>query len=122
MLSLRPIKREPEHETSAWSDLKAFFKEKQEYRWLILAASVAIPLIMIWAFFHDSSFKQDYKAPEITFFKSWNNGRTDAEVKAQQAIDAPQERADRKEIHDAEEARKASFRRIADQMGIEVDK
>jgi hypothetical protein len=122
MFSLRPIKREPEHDTSSWADLKAFVREKQDYRWAILLASVAMPLIMIWAFFHDSSFKADYKKPEVIFFKNWNKGRTDAEVKAQQAIDAPQERADRKEIRDAEEARKASFRRIADQMGIEVDK
>jgi hypothetical protein len=122
MFSLRPIKREPEHQTSAWADLKAFLLGKQDHRLLILGASIAMPLVMIWAFFHDSSFKQDYKAPEVIFFKNWNKGRTDAEVKAQQAIDGPVEEAERKAIRDAEEARKASFRRIADQMGIEVDK
>jgi hypothetical protein len=122
MLSFLNVRREPEHDRSAWSDLLSAFRQKVEHRWMFVLAAIAIPALCILAFIQQFSVEKDYKPPEVIYFKNWNKGRSDAEVKAQQAIDAPVERAERKALHDAEEARKAQFRKLAEQMGYDVDK
>ncbi len=122
MLSFLNVPREPEHDRSAWSDLVDVFRQKVEHRWLFMLAAIAIPALCVAGFIQQFTVEKDYKPPEVIYFKNWNKDRTDAEVRAQQAIDAPTERADRKALHDAEEARKAQFRKLAEQMGYDVDK
>lgn len=121
MLSFRSVRREPEHNRSSVEDLRAFFTERHEHRWLFLALSVAIPGLLLLGFYVDSTMKADHKPPEVIFVQQWKAGRSDAEVKAQQAIDGPKERAARAAAIAEAERRKAEWRRLADQMGIDVD-
>jgi hypothetical protein len=124
MFSFLKPRREPEHDTSAFADLRAFFAQvrEQEHRWAFLGLSIALPAVLIWGFFHDSTIEIEYRAPEVTWFETWEKGRTVEEVRAQQLKDQPAERAAKQaEIAEAE-ARKAEFRKVADMYGIEVDK
>lgn len=118
----RPLHRQPEHTTSAWSDILAVFRQKVEHRWAFVLASIAIPAATVLAFMSQYNKKADYKPPEVIFVKDWRAGRSDAEIKRQQAIDAPVEREQRRLEREAEERRKAQFRKLADEMGIDVDK
>lgn len=118
---LMPRFRQPEHNVSALADLRAFFAQRGRHRWLFLALSFLIPGLIIAGLVHDSTMRKEYHPPEVVFIEAWKPGRTDAEIKAQQAIDAPRERAERAAEHAAIEKRKAEFRKVADQMGIDVD-
>ena len=122
MLSFRPFRRKSEHDISVWFDIKAFFSQEQEHRWLILLASIAMPGLILATFLKDSRKIKPYEPPEVIFFKNWNAGRTEAQIKAQQAIDGPIEAAERKALADAEAERLAALRRLANAMGIDADK
>ncbi len=125
MVSLRPfrpLERQREHERSAWSDILSVFKDKVEHRWVFVLLSLAIPGALFLGFMVQYDREADYKPPDVVFMKSWKQGRTEAEIKAQQAIDAPAERAQKAAIKAAEDKRKAEFRKLADKMGIDVDK
>jgi hypothetical protein len=124
MFSFLKPRREPEHDASAFADLRAFIAQarEQEHRWLFLGLSILIPVVLIWGFFHDSTIEIEYKPPEITWFQTWEKGRTLEEVRAQQAKDLPGEIAAKKAEIAEKEARKAEFRKAADMFGIEVDK
>lgn len=119
---MSPIQRDPEHAASAWSDVVAAFRQPTPHRMLLMLLSVAIPGALIGAFVYQFNIKKDYEPPEVIYVKIWPKGRTEAQVEAQQKIDAPREIAERKAEFDAEEARKAEFRKLAEKMGIDVDK
>jgi hypothetical protein len=124
MFSLLKPRREPEHDASAFADLRAIFAQvrDQEYRWGFLALSILMPVLLIWGFFIDSTIDIEYRAPEVTWFETWEKGRTPAQVRAQQARDLPAERAAREAEAADSEKRKAEFRKVADMFGIEVEK
>lgn len=122
MFSFRLFRRDPEHDISVWADIKAFFSQKQDHRWWVLLASIAMPSLILAGFLTNSGQRKTYIPPDVIYFKNWNAGRTEAEIKAQQAIDAPIEAAERKALADAEAERLAALRRLADSMGINVDK
>jgi hypothetical protein len=124
MFSLLKPRREPEHDVSSVSDLRAFFAQirEQQHRWLFLGLAILMPVLLIWGFVHDSTTRIEYRPPEITWFETWSKDRTPAQVRAQQAKDLPAERAARDAEIAASEQRKAEFRKVADMFGIEVEK
>lgn len=124
MFSFFKPRREPEHDASAFADLRAFIAQvrEQEHRWWFLALAILMPALLVWGFFHDSTIEIEYKAPEVTWFETWEKGRTAEQVRAQQAKDLPGEIAARKAETAEKEARKAEFRKVADMYGIDVDK
>jgi hypothetical protein len=124
MFSFLKPRREPEHDVSAFADLRAFFAQmrEQEHRWWFLCLAVLMPVLLIWGFFIDSTIEIEYRPPEITWFETWEKGRTPAQVRAQQAKDLPAERAAKAAEIAESEARKAEFRKVADMFGIEVEK
>jgi len=117
-----PLVREREHSTSAWSDLIGVFRARVEHRWIFVLLSIAIPGALLIAFMIQYDREADYKPPEVIFFKDWRGGRTDAEAAAQQAIDGPRERADKKALADLEAKKRAQYRAIAERMGVDVDR
>ncbi len=121
MLSFRTVRRDPEHDASAFSDLVAVLRQRVAHRWLFIALAIGIPGLFIIGFIAQFTVEKDYHPPEVIFFKNWNANRSEAAIKAQQALDAPQERAERAEIKAFEEKRKAQFRKLAEQMGYDVD-
>ena len=119
---MRPFKPEPEHKGGVFSDFRAAYRDHVEHKWAYVLAAFAIPALIITGFAIQYDREKDYKPPEVIFFKPMKANRSDAEIRAQQALDAPAERAQRKAIKDAEDARKAQFRKLADDLGIDVDK
>lgn len=111
----------PSRPSSLWADIKAFASEKHDHRFWIALAAIAMPTAL-FAVFIISPVTSAYQDPEIVFVKQWPKGRTDAEVRAQQAKDAPAEKAARQAILDAEAEHKRQLKRLADSLGIEVDK
>ncbi len=85
-----------------------FLATRQRHQLLFAAISVAIPALIIAGFYHDS----ETDPPEMYFLPSWPADRSDAEIIALQKIDQA-----KKEKAQAE--KRASYQRLAKQLGIE---
>lgn len=103
--------------TALWNDLRAFLRSRQRHEVIFAGFAVLIPTLLVIAFFAESR-SVDYKAPTVIFVKDWNKGRTDAEIKRQQAIDAPGERAARKEEAEFEAKKQQQFKDLQKALGI----
>jgi hypothetical protein len=123
MLFRRPFRRDPEHTSSAWSDIAAVFRQQVDHRWAFLLASIAIPGLLLTAFMVQyGNKKADYRPPEVIFFDNWKANRSDAEVRAKQLKDAPAERAAREAQAEAEARHRQKMQELARDLGIEVEK
>ena len=80
--------------SGALADLRYFFGQRRPHQWGFAALAVTLTGVTLWAFWHDSKFKPVYHR-DIIYVQQWRAGRTDAEVRAQQRIDAPAEAARR---------------------------
>ena len=111
----------PSRPASLWADIKAFASEKHDHRLRIALAAIAMPTILLLIFIF-SPVTSPYQEPDIVFVQQWPKGRTDAEVRAQQAKDAPAVKAAKDAALAAAEEQKRQYKRLADSLGIEVDK
>jgi len=100
---------------SAMADVIRAMRAPAPHKLGIMGVSAAITYLLIASLIHDFSPKPVYHAPEIIYVKQWPKSRTLAQIKAQQAIDGPIEKAAKeKEIADEEKAeadRRAQFKR-----------
>lgn len=103
--------------TALWNDLRAFLRSRQKHEWIFAGLALAIPAFFFFNFYIDSTPIQ-YRPPTVIFVKDWNKGRTVAEIKRQQAIDAPGERAARKEEAEFEAKRQQQFKDLQKALGI----
>lgn len=71
---------------TAYRDLRQFLARRQPHQMVFLAAAIGVTAYFLFALAHDSSYAPDYK-PTIIYVQQWRLDRTDAEIKAQQAID-----------------------------------
>lgn len=99
------------------SDLRAFFRTRQRHELYFAAAAVAVPAFFVTTFLVDST-PVAYKPPTVIYVKNWNKGRTDAEIKRQQAIDAPAERAARKAEAEFEAKKRQQFKDWEKALGM----
>jgi hypothetical protein len=60
--------------------------------------------------------KKAYKPPDVIFVKQWKEGRTDAEIRAQQKKDQPAERELRRLQAEAEAKYKARMKAIEEAL------
>ncbi len=100
----------PSGPRAAWRDLRAFLATRQRHQLLFATVSVAIPVLVILAFIHDTNIAPP--PPTMTFIPSWPASRSDAEIKARQKID---QAAKDKMLAE----RKAAYQRLAKGFGIE---
>lgn len=100
-----------------WKDLRAFLRAREKHEWIFAALAVAIPTILMLMFYTQST-PVKYRPPTVIFVKNWNKGRTEAEIKRQQAIDAPGERAARKAEAEFEAKKRQQFKDIEKALGI----
>jgi hypothetical protein len=105
----------------AAADIKAYWFDQQQHKWRFLALSFASTFAIFGAFFSESGFEVQWKRPEITWVSSFEAGRSDAQI-AQENI-ANQERKEKLEAERVarEEERKAQFRRLAEQLGMDTE-
>lgn len=105
----------------AIGDLKAYWFDQQDHKWRFLAASAASTLAIFGAFFSESGFEVQWKRPEITWVTSLEAGRSDAEIAAENvANQAEQDKLEAERLA-REEERKAQFRRLAEQLGMDTE-
>lgn len=97
----------PARPSVVWADLKLFFSTRQRHQLLFATLSVALPVLMIAAFVHDSHFEREYNR-KITYVTSWRADRSVEEIAATQA-----RYNTLKAARDAElERRRAPFKKI----------
>jgi hypothetical protein len=92
------------------ADIRLFFASRQRHQLVIAAISVAMPVLIVAGFYHDSHVEPP--GPEMYFLPSWPANRTDAEIVALQKID--QAKRDKLMAEKRE-----SYQRLAKQLGIE---
>jgi hypothetical protein len=98
-------------------DLRGFFRARQRHELVFAGFAVAIPAFFVITFLVEST-PVAYKEPTVIFVKNWNKGRTEAEIKRQQAIDAPGERAARKAEAEFEAKKQQQFKDLQKVLGI----
>lgn len=96
-------------------DLRLFLHQRQKHELIFLFISVLMTGLLLIGFAKDSKVEKVYK-PDIIYVQQWRLDRTDAEIRAQQAIDGPikQKQIDAREKALAE--RQAAFKRLDDKM------
>ena len=97
----------PSRPSVVWADLKLFFSTRQRHQMVFATLSVAIPVLIVLGFVHDSHFEKGYHR-EVTYVTSWRADRSPEEIAATQA------RYNKlKAARDAElERRRAPFKKI----------
>ncbi|HKR16561.1 hypothetical protein [Rhizorhapis sp.] len=95
----------------AWTDLRDYLAEGRRHKLLFLGLAAAATWAIIWGFLIDSKTNT---APgrQIIYIQNWSEGRSDADIIAQQKIDLMKRQA-------AIKRKQQDFRKVADQFGIE---
>ena len=99
----------------AYKDLRFFLAGRQPYELGFFALSVVITGTLIFAFYSNSRVAPEYKR-NIIYVEQWSATRSDAEIRAQQAIDAPKKAKLIAERDAAEKRRREGFKRLDEQM------
>ncbi|WP_375398878.1 hypothetical protein [uncultured Sphingomonas sp.] len=100
----------------AIGDLRRFLASRGKHEVIFLFASFVVVVLIIAGFVADSTPPVPYKRPTIVFVQQWRADRTDAQIVAQQKIDAA-----KKKIVDAKIAReqaetRAAYKRLNDKL------
>lgn len=102
----------PSKPSAVWADIKALLRHQERHKLLIALASIMMPAIIVTGFYVDS--KMDPPKAQIIYAQSWPASRTDAEIVKQNVAD--------QKIRDALLAEKQrSYRKLADQLGIDYE-
>jgi hypothetical protein len=99
----------------AYRDLRLFLATRERYEFGFLALALCITGFLIYAFWRDSNVPQEYRR-DIVYVQQWPASRTDAEIRAQQAIDAPIKAKAIADEKAAREAKQAEFKKVDDQL------
>jgi hypothetical protein len=96
-------------------DLRVFLSHRHPYELGFLFAAIVITTLLIAGFVKDSRIEKAYKR-DIIYVENWRADRTDAEIRARLAKDAPVEAKKREELRRLQEQRKAEFKRYDDAL------
>lgn len=103
----------PSKPSALWRDLKNFLAGEHRHKVLFGALAILMPTLLVAGFYVDS--KEEPPKPQMYFLPSWPADRSDAEIIALQKVDQAKKDARR-------EAKRQEYQRLADQLGIEVEK
>ncbi|MGN6376563.1 MAG: hypothetical protein ACTHMG_13565 [Sphingomonas sp.] len=95
----------------AYRDLRRFMLTRKPYELWFLLAAMVITLLILLGFAHDANIKPAYHE-NIIYVQSWPSDRSEAEVLAQQKIDAAKKAKEQAAIEKAQKARQAEFQRL----------
>jgi len=103
--------------TRAYRDVKRLLLSRRKpYEIWFLVLAMAITVAIIAAFVHDSRFKQPYHE-DIIYVQSWPLNRSEAEILAQQKIDAAKKAREQAAIEKAAKERQEQFQRLDNEIG-----
>ena len=100
----------------AFGDLRRYLASRQRHEIIFLFVSLAAVVLILSVFVAGARVEKPYKPPDIIYVQSWRADRSDADIIAQQKIDAA-----KKKIDDAKEAKfeaekRAAFKRASDTL------
>ena len=110
----------PSSPKAAWRDLKAFFKQPAAHKLGLALLSATIPLVLV-ALFYLGQVPMEYRPPKIVYVENFDPKRTDAEIIAQQKIDAKRraaEEAERQRILEANRKPSKDMEKKMDEWGL----
>ena len=99
----------------AYRDLRFFLAARKRHELGFLALSLALTLLVLWAFVKDSSFEKPYER-NIIYVEQWPITRTDEQIKAQQQIDQAKRNIQKAELEKRRAAKQAEFKRLDDKL------
>lgn len=102
-MALPPLSRP----SAAFSDLRAFLATREKHQWVFAALAVLITAYIITIFLIQSKTRE-YKPPEVIWVQNYAANRTDAQIKAQQAIDQKKREAEAAELKKLQDAQRKS--------------
>jgi ribosomal protein S21 len=108
----------PVRPSRALSDLWGFLRARRRSEFLFGGLAVVITCLWFWMIFDKLSPKPEWRPPTVMYVKQWPKTRTAADVRAQQAIDAPREKAEREALEAAKKKRQDEYKRLAKQLGL----
>jgi hypothetical protein len=112
----------PSSPRAAWRDFRDAITAPRKHKMVFAALSLAFPALIFIGMAKQAKVDEDWVPPTIIYVKQWPASRTLAEVRAQQAKDLPAELAAKKDREAQAEAQRQAYRRLANTMGIDVDK
>lgn len=99
----------------AYRDLRLFLSHREPYELGFLALAMLVTGGVLYAFSKDSYAEREYR-PNIVYVEQWPADRTDAQIVAQQKLDAPIKAARLAEQKKREDETRASFKRLDDKL------
>jgi hypothetical protein len=112
----------PSSPRAAWRDFRDAIAAPRKHKIVFAALSIAFPALIFIGMARQAKVDEEWVPPKIIYVKQWPASRTAAEARAQQAKDLPAELAARKERDANAEATRQAYRRLANGLGIDVDK
>ena len=100
---------------NALRDLRLFLAQRQKHELIFLFLAIAATWVMIFVFSKDSNIKPEYR-PQIVYVQQWRLDRTDAQIRAQQAIDGPIKQKQIDDLKKRQAERQAQFKRLDDKL------
>jgi hypothetical protein len=99
----------------AFADLRTYLGRRRPHEMVFLALAFALTVGMFQLFMIDSRIVRPYTR-DIVYFQQWRADRTDAQIRAQQLIDLPKEKAARDAQAKADAQRRLAFKHMEDQL------
>jgi hypothetical protein len=109
----RPVR--PSH---ALADLWHFLRARQRHEFVFGMVAVVATGLWFWAIFDKLSVKPEWRPPTVLYVQQWPKTRTSADVRAQQAIDAPREKAEREARAAERKKRQDEYKALAKRLGV----
>ena len=81
-----------------------------------MALAIAVTWTVMLVFARDTHVEPAYREPEIVYVQNYKADRSDADIKAQQKLDLPEEQARKDAIIEAQRKRQQQFKRIDDAL------
>ena len=99
----------------AYRDVKRFLVTRKPYELWFLALAMVITMAILVGFQHDSHIKPAYHE-DIVYVQSWPLDRSEAEILAQQKIDAAKKAKEQAAIEKAEKERQEEYQRLNNEL------
>ncbi|TPG16659.1 hypothetical protein EAH87_13450 [Sphingomonas koreensis] len=99
----------------AYRDLRRFMLTRKPYELWFLALAMAITLLILAGFAKDSNIEVPYHE-NIIYMQSWPSDRTEAQILAQQKVDALAKAKADAILDQQRRARQAQFKQLDDKL------
>ena len=97
-------------------DLRRYLGTRQKHEVLFMFGSLMVCILIVAAFVADSKVERPWQRPTIIYVESWRADRTDAQIVAQQKVDAAKKKALDDKQKKLDDENKAAFKRLNDKL------